>query len=201
MSVNELRELLSNPVLVRSASERVLQGRAQSAGAGDTPPGGTTTDGCPHRRPLCIQLIHLSANATHPHPVVRSLAPACRRARRTTPEPTTPHRTTTQCEEVQFVDVREPWEHSTAKLPHFKLFPLSDSGSWAPTIDDTLDPQTETVVLCHHGMRSMQMAGVRPCMCACVRACECACVRVTQLTQSAARRVCHIRCMNIDQHV
>lgn len=66
-----------------------------------------------------------------------------------------------QCEEVQFVDVREQWEYDTAKLPHFKLFPLSQASNWAPNIDQDLDPDTETVVLCHHGMRSMQMAGVR----------------------------------------
>jgi rhodanese-related sulfurtransferase len=61
---------------------------------------------------------------------------------------------------VQFVDVREPWEYETAKLPHFKLFPLSEASKWADTIDADLDPETETVVLCHHGMRSMQMSGV-----------------------------------------
>lgn len=61
---------------------------------------------------------------------------------------------------MQFVDVREPWEHDTAKLPYFKLLPLSQASSWAPNIDTELDPDTETVVLCHHGMRSMQMAGV-----------------------------------------
>lgn len=66
-----------------------------------------------------------------------------------------------QCEEVAFVDVREQWEYDTAKLPHFKLFPLSQASSWAANIEDQLDPDTETVVLCHHGMRSMQMAGVR----------------------------------------
>lgn len=59
------------------------------------------------------------------------------------------------------MDVREQWEFDTAKLPHFKLFPLSQASSWAPNIDQQLDPDTETVVLCHHGMRSMQMAGVR----------------------------------------
>lgn len=58
------------------------------------------------------------------------------------------------------MDVREPWEHDTAKLPHFKLFPLSQASAWAANIEDQLDPDTETVVLCHHGMRSMQMAGV-----------------------------------------
>lgn len=62
------------------------------------------------------------------------------------------------CEEVQFVDVREEGEHQTARLPYFRLFPLSSSADWAPHIDELLDPEKETVVLCHHGVRSMNMA-------------------------------------------
>lgn len=65
-----------------------------------------------------------------------------------------------QCEEVQFIDVREPGEHQTAHLPHFKLMPLSQASSWAPTVAEDLNPQAETVVLCHHGMRSMNAATV-----------------------------------------
>ena len=65
-----------------------------------------------------------------------------------------------QCEEVQFVDVREQHEFSIARLPHVKLLPLSTSSEWAPTIQQTLDPDTETVVLCHHGVRSMNAAMV-----------------------------------------
>lgn len=56
--------------------------------------------------------------------------------------------------------MREQWEYDTAKLPNFKLFPLSQASNWSQNIEDQLDPDTETVVLCHHGMRSMQMAGV-----------------------------------------
>eukprot|EP00878_Enallax_costatus_P007940 GHUV01008306.1.p1 GENE.GHUV01008306.1~~GHUV01008306.1.p1 ORF type:complete len:155 (+),score=46.89 GHUV01008306.1:216-680(+) len=62
------------------------------------------------------------------------------------------------CEEVQFVDVREPGEYQVARLPHFKLMPLSQASSWAPTVAEDMDPQAETVVLCHHGMRSMNTA-------------------------------------------
>ncbi|EFJ48594.1 hypothetical protein VOLCADRAFT_60391, partial [Volvox carteri f. nagariensis] len=61
-------------------------------------------------------------------------------------------------EEVQLVDVREEWEWQTARLPGFQLLPLSDFNSWAPDIRNRLDPERETVVLCHHGVRSMQMA-------------------------------------------
>jgi len=35
---------------------------------------------------------------------------------------------------VQFVDVREPWEHEEANLgPKFKLMPLSQANSWCET--------------------------------------------------------------------
>lgn len=58
------------------------------------------------------------------------------------------------------MDVREQWEYDTARLPHFKLFPLSAASSWAASINQDLDPNAETLVLCHHGVRSMQMAAV-----------------------------------------
>jgi rhodanese-related sulfurtransferase len=59
-------------------------------------------------------------------------------------------------EDVQFVDVREPDEHRISRLPLFQLYPLSTAAEWSPTIDQTLDPKKQTVVLCHHGVRSMQ---------------------------------------------
>lgn len=63
-----------------------------------------------------------------------------------------------QFEDVQFIDVREDWEFQTARLPHFKLWPLSKSEEWVGAVKTDLDPSKETVVLCHHGMRSMSMA-------------------------------------------
>lgn len=60
---------------------------------------------------------------------------------------------------VQFVDVREPWEHEEANLgPKFKLLPLSQASVWMSTVTKDLDPTKHTVCLCHHGVRSMQMA-------------------------------------------
>lgn len=59
------------------------------------------------------------------------------------------------------MDVREQGEHDISRLPRFKLLPLSQAGSWAVSIDQLLDPAVETVVLCHHGVRSMQAAMVR----------------------------------------
>eukprot|EP00245_Coleochaete_scutata_P007826 TRINITY_DN23602_c0_g1_i1.p1 TRINITY_DN23602_c0_g1~~TRINITY_DN23602_c0_g1_i1.p1 ORF type:complete len:331 (+),score=57.81 TRINITY_DN23602_c0_g1_i1:45-1037(+) len=61
-------------------------------------------------------------------------------------------------EGVQLIDVREPSEIEVASIPGFKPYPLSQFGAWAPTIADDLDPSKETIVLCHHGMRSQQAA-------------------------------------------
>eukprot|EP00955_Chlamydomonas_euryale_P098813 365171-Chlamydomonas_euryale.AAC.17 len=66
-----------------------------------------------------------------------------------------------QVEDVQLIDVREPWEEETASLPFFRLFPLSKLQVWGPSIAEQLDPSRETLVLCHHGVRSMQVATVR----------------------------------------
>jgi rhodanese-related sulfurtransferase len=62
------------------------------------------------------------------------------------------------CEGVQFVDVREPGEFAAAKLPRFKLFPLSAAAEWSPKVEEILDPSAKTIVLCHHGVRSMNAA-------------------------------------------
>jgi rhodanese-related sulfurtransferase len=56
--------------------------------------------------------------------------------------------------------VREQHEFNIARLPNFKLLPLSESSEWAPTIQEQLDPAAETIVLCHHGVRSMNAAMV-----------------------------------------
>ena len=60
-------------------------------------------------------------------------------------------------ESIQLVDVRELQELSIASLPGFKHLPLSASESWSVNIDSHLDRELETLVLCHHGMRSAQM--------------------------------------------
>ncbi|KAG2429848.1 hypothetical protein HXX76_010630 [Chlamydomonas incerta] len=61
-------------------------------------------------------------------------------------------------EDVQLVDVREDWEFGTSRIPGFELMPLSRFSEWSADISTRLDPGKETVVLCHHGVRSMQMA-------------------------------------------
>jgi rhodanese-related sulfurtransferase len=54
----------------------------------------------------------------------------------------------------QLIDVREPDEAAIVSLPGFQLFPLSQSAQWANTLLQQLDPHQETIVLCHHGVRS-----------------------------------------------
>ncbi|KAH7862973.1 hypothetical protein Vadar_011685 [Vaccinium darrowii] len=61
-------------------------------------------------------------------------------------------------EEAQLIDVREPEEVALASLPGFQVLPLRQFGSWGPEITTKFDPQKDTYVLCHHGMRSLQIA-------------------------------------------
>jgi rhodanese-related sulfurtransferase len=58
---------------------------------------------------------------------------------------------------LQLVDVRERGEAAIVSLPGFQLFPLSQYADWSSTIHTQLDPHKETIVLCHHGIRSAQM--------------------------------------------
>lgn len=61
-------------------------------------------------------------------------------------------------DEAQLIDVREPDEVAQASLPGFKILPLLQFGTWGSVITDEFDPQKDTFVLCHHGVRSMQVA-------------------------------------------
>ncbi|MEG4496174.1 rhodanese-like domain-containing protein [Microcoleus sp. F10-C6] len=63
----------------------------------------------------------------------------------------------TNADKLQLVDVREPYEIELAALPGFVAFPLSEFAEWSGEIDARLDRDTETLVLCHHGVRSAQM--------------------------------------------
>ena len=60
-------------------------------------------------------------------------------------------------DDLQLVDVREPEEVAIATLPNFIHLPLGQYANWADHIFDHLDPSLETIVMCHHGMRSAQM--------------------------------------------
>ncbi|WP_338441535.1 rhodanese-like domain-containing protein [Synechococcus elongatus IITB4] len=57
----------------------------------------------------------------------------------------------------QLIDVREPAEVELASLPGFRVYSLSRYAEWADRIGQDLDRSKETIVLCHHGMRSAQM--------------------------------------------
>ena len=52
------------------------------------------------------------------------------------------------------LDVRELWEFRTCRLPDAMLVPMGT----IPARFTELDPETDTVVICHHGARSMQVA-------------------------------------------
>lgn len=48
------------------------------------------------------------------------------------------------------LDVREPWEFELARIEGSRLVPLGELGERVAE----LDPEVETVVICHHGARS-----------------------------------------------
>ena len=54
----------------------------------------------------------------------------------------------------QLLDVREPWEVDVCHLPGAKLMPMQS----VPSRFQELDQNLETVVICHHGVRSYQVA-------------------------------------------
>ena len=58
---------------------------------------------------------------------------------------------------VQLIDVREPQEVAIAHLKGFEVLPLSQFSDWANHIQTRLSPDVETLVMCHHGVRSAQM--------------------------------------------
>ncbi|MBV8887510.1 MAG: rhodanese-related sulfurtransferase [Chroococcidiopsidaceae cyanobacterium CP_BM_RX_35] len=59
--------------------------------------------------------------------------------------------------ELQLLDVREPEEVVIAQLAGFENLPLSQFADWATAITTRFNPETETLALCHHGIRSAQM--------------------------------------------
>jgi rhodanese-related sulfurtransferase len=60
-------------------------------------------------------------------------------------------------EGLQLIDVREPWEVKTAAIAGFVNLPLSQFAHWEMKIHQWFDAEAETIVLCHHGIRSAQM--------------------------------------------
>jgi len=58
-------------------------------------------------------------------------------------------------ESFTLLDVRESWEFETAQIDGAKLMPMGDVPSRA---HQELDPEAQVVVICHHGIRSMNVA-------------------------------------------
>ena len=52
------------------------------------------------------------------------------------------------------IDVREAWEHAVCNLPDARLLPMQQ----IPAHADALPRDRDIVVMCHHGMRSYQVA-------------------------------------------
>lgn len=58
---------------------------------------------------------------------------------------------------LQLIDVREREEVAIAYIEGFKVFPLSEFAQWSADILTNFDPTAETIVICHHGVRSAQL--------------------------------------------
>jgi len=52
------------------------------------------------------------------------------------------------------LDVREPWEHEVCSIPDSMLLPMQQ----VPARLQELPADSDIVVVCHHGMRSLQVA-------------------------------------------
>ena len=57
-------------------------------------------------------------------------------------------------EKPLLLDVREPWEYNIVHLQDSRLLPMRQ----LPAELDSLDEEREIIVICHHGIRSLQVA-------------------------------------------
>ena len=57
-------------------------------------------------------------------------------------------------DKLELIDVRDPWEFDTCHIKGSRNIPMMEIESSLQTIDMSV----ETVVICHHGMRSRQVA-------------------------------------------
>ncbi|MGA2675133.1 MAG: rhodanese-like domain-containing protein [Terracidiphilus sp.] len=55
---------------------------------------------------------------------------------------------------VRLIDVREPWEFATARIEGSVPIPMGEVPGRA---HQELDPEERLVVVCHHGIRSMNV--------------------------------------------
>jgi len=70
-----------------------------------------------------------------------------------TPTQLSEHLNTTQALPL-LLDVREPWEFEICHIPNSTLIPMGQ----IHIQHEMLDTEQETVVICHHGVRSRQVA-------------------------------------------
>ena len=56
--------------------------------------------------------------------------------------------------QVTLLDVPEGWEFQTAKIAESKHIPMNDIPA---RVNQELDPEDHIVVVCHHGVRSMNV--------------------------------------------
>ena len=56
---------------------------------------------------------------------------------------------------ARLIDVREPWEFATARIEGSVAMPMGEVPSRA---HQELDPDEKLLVVCHHGVRSMNVA-------------------------------------------
>jgi rhodanese-related sulfurtransferase len=59
-----------------------------------------------------------------------------------------------RAERFTLLDVREPWEFETARIEGARLMPMGEVPSRA---HQELDPDNSIIVVCHHGVRSMNV--------------------------------------------
>jgi rhodanese-related sulfurtransferase len=57
-------------------------------------------------------------------------------------------------QDLTFLDVREPWEYEVARITGSKHIPMGDIPA---RFNQELDPENHIVVVCHHGVRSMNV--------------------------------------------
>ncbi len=55
---------------------------------------------------------------------------------------------------ITLLDVREPWEYNAARIAGSKHIPMAEIPA---RFNQELDPDSHIVVVCHHGVRSMNV--------------------------------------------
>ena len=58
-------------------------------------------------------------------------------------------------DELTVLDVREPWEYDTARIEGSTLIPMDQIPA---RVNQELDPEDLIIVICHHGVRSANVA-------------------------------------------